>query len=231
MTSPGGLVTISAIETGIFEMALNRPEKRNALSIELREDLTGELDRLGRREDCTGIVLSGRGAAFCAGMDFTQFGGDRENRERLYRSTVRCFAALLTCPKPIVAAVHGAAVGGGFALALCCDARLASPDAFFGFYEVRRGIPAPRDLVHLFVTEAVTRDWCETGRRIEASEARACGVVEVIVEADELVGACARLAATVRKSERRERIAAVLAEEMRLFGAALFGAEGPPPVA
>ena len=166
------LVRVDRTEAGVHTVTLDRPNKRNALSIELRFALAEALASLGADETCHGAVLTGAGDAFCAGMDFTQFGGDEANRRRLFDSTRAAFGALLDFEKPLVAAVNGAAVGGGFVLALTCDARLMAEDAYFGFFEVRRGIPAPFELVRCFVEEAVARDWCETGRRIDASEAR-----------------------------------------------------------
>ena len=83
----------------------------------------------------------GSGSAFCSGVDTDEFGGDEANRRALLESTARCFRAVARCPKPVVAAVNGPALGGGFALALLCDVRLASTTATFGFPGLARGIP------------------------------------------------------------------------------------------
>ena len=74
-------------------------------------------------------------------MDVTQFGGDRAHKERLVETSVACFRAVGNCAKPVVAAVNGPALAGGFALALLCDLRLAAEEASFGFPELPRGIP------------------------------------------------------------------------------------------
>jgi enoyl-CoA hydratase/carnithine racemase len=216
------LVIVEASPDGIHRVRLNRPEKRNALSIELRNALADVLTRLARDSHCDAVVLMGEGKAFCAGMDFTQFGGDRKNKQRLFDSTRDLFGALLDFPRPIVAGVQGAAVGGGFMLALCCDQRVASQDAYFGFFEVRRGIPAPNDIVRLFVEEPRARDWCESGRKIGAREAFEAGVVARIVDPESLEETCREEAQ--RASQRRvaPALRSAFAAEMSRFGRALL---------
>jgi enoyl-CoA hydratase/carnithine racemase len=218
----GSLVLVEQLEDGVQGVRLNRPEKRNALSIELREFLAATFQKLAADATCRAVVLSGAGKAFCAGMDFTQFGGDRGNKLKLYHSTRNLFDSVLRFPKPLIAAVHGAAVGGGFTLALCCDERLASEDAHFGFPEVQRGIPAPLSVVRCFVEAATARHWCETGRRIDVSEALAAGLVKEVVDAGRLVEACRTEAS--RRVERRvvPGLRAALEGEMGRFQKALF---------
>src|SRR3712207_3225923 len=105
-------------------LTLDRPERRNALSIELRHLLADALEGLASDDDgvhCA--VLTGAGSAFCAGMDVTQFGGDRAHKEELLESSRRCFDAIARFPKPLVAYVNGPAIAGGFAISLLCDIR------------------------------------------------------------------------------------------------------------
>lgn len=122
-------------------LTLNRPEKRNALSIELRFALADALAALAADEEVSCVLLTGAGSAFCAGMDVTQFGGDRANKEQLVESSGRCFDAVARFPKPLVAFVNGPAIAGGFALALLCDVRIAAAGARLGFPEIGRHIP------------------------------------------------------------------------------------------
>ena len=204
------LVVVEREDDGAFVLSLNRPDKLNALSIELREAAAAELRGLAGDKDCRGLVLTGPGKAFCAGMDFSQFGGGRENRQRLYDVTTGFFDSLLDFPKPLIGAVQGAAVGGGFTLALVCDELIATEDAFFGFYEVRRGLPAPLDIVRCFVDQARAADWCDSGRRVGVAEAVEAGIVSRVVAPSELLPA-ARETVRARNGQRRETKAAVRA--------------------
>ena len=156
---------------GVVLLTLNRPDKRNALSLELRDALAGALEA-----DAGAFVITGAGSAFCAGMDVTQFGGDSANRERIVQTSTRLFRSLALCPAPVIAFVNGPALAGGFALALFCDLRLAAPAATFGFVEVARGIPASYAAARAALPEAIARDLCLTGRRIDAGEAQRLGV-------------------------------------------------------
>src|SRR6266568_4878363 len=88
---------------GITTVTLNRPEKRNALSIDLRRALADAFDRAGADPEVSVVVVTGAGTAFCAGMDRTQFGGDAANREALYESTTRLFSSLTRVPVPVIA--------------------------------------------------------------------------------------------------------------------------------
>jgi enoyl-CoA hydratase/carnithine racemase len=113
-------------------LCLNRPEKRNALSIELRELLMLELGALAADGEVRCAVLTGAGTAFCSGMDRNEFGGDRAHRGRPVAASLGAFAAVGTFAKPLIAAPNGPALAGGFALALLCDLRIAGPEATVG---------------------------------------------------------------------------------------------------
>ncbi|KKK75618.1 hypothetical protein LCGC14_2871890, partial [marine sediment metagenome] len=108
MAAMGSLVSVERRER-VALVTLERPEKRNALSIELREELAGAFEQLAADDGVACAVLTGAGPAFCAGMDKSQFGGDRRNRERLVESSVAAFGAVGRFPKPAVAAVNGPA--------------------------------------------------------------------------------------------------------------------------
>src|SRR5919204_4051214 len=125
------------VRGGVCEITLRRPEKRNALSLDLRMDLAEALRRAAADLDVAATIVTGEGTAFCAGFDVTQFGGDAANRRAIVETTEAFFEALVEHPKPLIAAVNGPAVGGGFALALLSDIRIASEQATFGFPQVR----------------------------------------------------------------------------------------------
>ena len=165
---------------GVALVTLNRPEKRNALSLELRARLTEELNALARDDEVRCLLLTGAGPAFCAGMDTTEFGGDRAHKERIVELSVGLFRALGNFPKPVVAAINGPAVAGGFALALLCDMRLASTEARMGFLENRQGIPPSYAAARAALPAALAAELCLTGRLLDADVAGGLGVVSEV---------------------------------------------------
>jgi enoyl-CoA hydratase/carnithine racemase len=183
---------------GVALITLNRPEKRNALSIELREALAATFED---HDDVGCFVLTGAGSSFCSGMDTTQFGGDRAHKERLVEVSVRAFDAVALCPAPVVAAVNGPAVAGGFALALCCDIRIASTTASFGFPELGRYVPPSFAAASAVLAPAVARELSLTGRRIDAAEALELAAVGEVVERD-VVGRALEVARGIAASPR-----------------------------
>ena len=188
---------------GYAVLTLDRPEKRNALSIELRFEMADALDRLAADESVGCVVLTGSGSAFSSGMDTTQFGGDRENRMRLLESSRRMFGAVARFPKPVIAAVNGHALAGGFALALLCDVRIASAGAEMGFSELaRRHIPPSYAAARSVLAPGPARDLCVTGRTLDAQQALELGVVSEVVPAAELLPRTRELAAGIGASPR-----------------------------
>jgi enoyl-CoA hydratase len=171
-----GLLSIERRD-GVAVVTLQRPEKRNALSIDLRVELGEAFVSLGADEEVGCIVLTGAGTAFCSGMDVTQFGGDAEHKRRLVETSTLAFDAVGTCPRPVVAAVNGPALAGGFALALLCDLRIAAEEATFGYPELPRGIPPSYAAARAVLPATVAHDLCLTGRVIGPDEALMMGVV------------------------------------------------------
>ena len=183
---------------GVVKLTLNRPEKRNALSLDLRDALADALE-----QDAGAFLITGAGSAFCSGMDVTQFGGDAANRARIVETSTRMFRALALCPVPVVAFVNGPALAGGFALALFCDLRFAAPESAFGFVEVARGIPASYAAARAAVSEAAARDLCLSGRVIDAREAHQLGVARPGFSDDALAAARAAATPAGRATKRR----------------------------
>src|SRR5262245_44489883 len=165
-----GLLSLERHEE-VAVVTLQRPEKRNALSIDLRVELAETFGALGEDEGTGCIVLTGAPPAFCSGMDVTQFGGDRENRARLVETSIGCFRAISNCPRPTVAAVNGPALAGGFALALLCDLRIAGESASFGFPELPRGIPPSYASARAALPAAIAAELTLTGRTLDAATA------------------------------------------------------------
>jgi enoyl-CoA hydratase/carnithine racemase len=205
---------------GVALVTLNRPEKRNALSIELRLELAEAFARLDREEEVGCAVLTGAPPAFCSGMDVTQFGGDVENRRKLVETSTAAFGAVGNCSRPVIAAVNGPALAGGFALALLCDVRLAGAEASFGFPELPRGIPPSYAAARAALPAAIAQDLCLSGRVVGGEEAVRLGIAREVAEGEVVEGALGlaeRIAALPRPAvlATKQR---VLLERERMFG-------------
>lgn len=187
------LVTVER-DNAVALVTLYRPEKRNALSLDLRAQLTDELRALAADRQLRCIVLTGAGTAFCAGMDTTEFGGDRAHKERIVELSIGLFRALGSFPKPVVAAINGPAVAGGFALALLCDLRLASTEARMGFLENRQGIPPSYAAARAALPAALAAELCLTGRLLGADTARDLGVVTEVHAPENLMARATEVA-------------------------------------
>jgi enoyl-CoA hydratase len=238
MGQMAGLLSLERRED-VAVVTLQRPEKRNALSIDLRVELADAFAALGEDPDVGAVVLTGAPPAFCSGMDTSPFGGDRANREQLVETSIRSFRAVGSCPKPVVAAVNGAALAGGFALALLCDLRLAAEEASFGFPELPRGIPPSYAAARAALPAPVAAELTLTGRLLDAAGAERMGVVSAVHPADELMTRAVELAGRIAAGPRlavaetkrrilldRERtIGHLFAEEERLLREALLGDE------
>jgi enoyl-CoA hydratase/carnithine racemase len=183
-------------------VTLQRPEKRNALSIDLRVELADAFTALGDDGEVGSIVLTGAGPAFCSGMDVSQFGGDRAHKERLVETSIACFRAVGSCPKPVVAAVNGPALAGGFALALLCDLRLAAEEASFGFPELPQGIPPSYAAARAALPAPLAAELTLTGRLLDALGALRLGIVGAVHPAEELMPRAIELAGRIASGPR-----------------------------
>ena len=217
-------------------VTLRRPEKRNALSIELRRELADAFGGLSGDDGVGCVILTGAGSAFCAGMDVTQFGGDIDNRRALVETSTAAFEAVGNCERPVIAAVNGPALAGGFALALLCDLRIAGQAAEFGYPELPRGIPPSYAAARAVLPATVAQDLCLTGRIIGPGEAVRLGVVREVAEGD-VVTRALDLAATIARLPRQAVLETkrrtllershlwgfLFADERRVFRRALIG--------
>lgn len=186
-----------AASDGVTTLTLRRPERHNALSLELRAALTEALGAIAGDPGARCTIVTGAGASFCSGMDHTEFGGDAASRRRLLEVNEAFFSALLDHPLPLLAAVNGPALGGGFALAALCDLRIAAPAAQFGFPETQRGIPPSLGCALRVLPPAVAHELALTGRRLGAERAAALGLVSAVTDADRLLDAALEHAAEI----------------------------------
>jgi enoyl-CoA hydratase/carnithine racemase len=221
-------------------VTFERPEKRNALSIDLRLELADAFDGLSSDNSVGCVMLTGAGTAFCAGMDVTQFGGSLANRRELVESSTGAFRAVGRCPKPVVAGINGPALAGGFALALLCDIRVAARSATFGYPELPIGIPPSYAAARATIGPAAARELCLTGRVIAAEEALRLGVVSEVLPDEQLGERTLELARRVAEMPRAAQVetkrrilldgerafAELFAEEERVFREVLL--EGDP---
>lgn len=217
-------------------VTLRRPAQHNALSIELRTELAQTFAALSDDDGIGCVVLTGAGSSFCSGMDTAQFGGDLANRRRLVATSTAAFHAVGDCTRPVVAAVNGPALAGGFALSLLCDLRIAAIEARFGYPELPRGIPPSYAAARAVLPATVAQELCLTGRMVAATEAQRLGIVREVVSGD-VVGRALELAERIaglpRKAiletkrrtllERHHLWGFLFEEEERVFRRALLG--------
>ncbi|MGI8461437.1 MAG: enoyl-CoA hydratase/isomerase family protein [Solirubrobacterales bacterium] len=232
-----GLLSIERRDA-VALVTMRRPEKRNALSIDLRIEIADAFTAMSEDAGIGCIVLTGAGPAFCSGMDTTQFGGDLDNRRRLVETSTAAFEAVGNCARPVIAAVNGPALAGGFALALLCDLRIAGAAASFGYPELPRGLPPGYAAGRAVLPATVAQDLCLTGRVITAAEAVRLSVAREAVDGDVVARAvelAERIASLPRDAiietkrrtllERSHLWGFLFADERRVFRRALLGEE------
>jgi methylglutaconyl-CoA hydratase len=189
-------LAIAVSPRGIASLTLSRPEKGNALDTEMLEGMSAALERLSDDARVRVIVLRGEGRHFCAGADIAGIKIADEAAHDTERVSIASICARLdSCPKPTIAVVHGACLGGGLAIAACCDAVLAETDAFFGIPEVRLGF-APTALMPFFLAACgarFLRRYLLSGERFEAKCAAQIGLVSEVRDASDLEAALANL--------------------------------------
>lgn len=174
-------------------LTLSRPEVKNALNRALIDELREQLTKAAAEDAVRALVLTGAGDAFCAGLDLGELEQTLTASEAEHRQDTVALAelllALVTCPKPVVAAVNGPAVAGGAGLVTACDVAFAAPSARFGYSEARIGFVAALVSVLLVrqVGEKHARELLLGARLINAERAAAIGLVnDVVSEADVL---------------------------------------------
>jgi enoyl-CoA hydratase len=181
-----GAIRIGIEDGGIAVITLDRPGKRNALSIAVRERISDTLEAWQEDEEVRVVVITGVPPAFCAGFDLDEFARAELSAE-IRRSSSRYHHAVWGFPKPTLAAVNGPALAGGFDLALLCDLRLASTEAAFSHPEIKFGAPPLFTPLRWIVGDGLARDLCLTGRKLDAEAAERFGLVSAVTEPDRLL--------------------------------------------
>ena len=186
-----------AVDGKVAHIRFNRPEKRNAMTLDFWHDMRAVFAEIDGRDDVRAAVISSTGPHFTAGMDLSVFGSltppdaeDGRRRENLRRQILwfqECFTIVDRARVPVLAAIQGGCIGGGVDLVTACDMRYCSADAFFVVKEIDIGMVADvgtlQRLPHV-MPAGLARELCYTGRRLDAAEARACGLVNRVFAND-----------------------------------------------
>ena len=231
-----------SVDDGILTLTLDRPDQLNAFTVTMAEELVDAFERAGADDEVAAVVVTGRGRAFCAGMDLSVegnvFGLDESLRptvadleERLDDPEIvagvrdtggRVSLAIYACPKPVIAAVNGPAVGIGATMTLPMDVRIASEKARIGFVFGRIGI-VPEACSTWFLPRIVgisrALEWVYSADVLLPEEARDGGLVRSVHPADELLDAAYALAR--RFTTNRSPVATALARQMMYRNSAL----------
>lgn len=192
----------TSIEDSVATITLDRPEKLNAFSGTMREELLDALRSCERDDAVRALVITGAGRAFCAGGDVDYMSGLQRERDvasfrKLLDAGRDIVVQIATMPKPVIASVNGVAAGAGCNLALACDYRIASDQAKLGETFVRIGLHPDWGgtwLLPRLVGRSRAAELLMSGRMVAAEEALAIGMVDRVVPADELAAETARLA-------------------------------------
>lgn len=186
----------------VAHVQLNRPSARNGYTVRMADELADAFDRADHDDDVRVAVLSAAGENFCVGADLSQGGFDFDAEDgpgaQWQEPAGRCSKRIFQSNKPVIAAIQGAAIGGGITITLSADYRLASTDARFGFVFTRRGI-YPEGASAWFLPRLVgmgrALDWMVSGRVFDAEEAHRAGLVHSLYEPDSLLDKAFELAA------------------------------------
>lgn len=192
-------------KTGRVSLTLNRPERRNALTRQMLQDMSSALDQIQELSEARVLVFSAAGPVFCAGMDLgeMQERATAPDKEQQWQqdSEIYCevLEKLFTLPIPVVAVLQGPVLAGGVGLVLACDLVLASDATFFALPEPMRGITAAMVTPYLNfrIGAGIATQWLLSGQRITAQRASVCGLCLDVVPADELKAGADQLVAKI----------------------------------
>ena len=195
---------ISRRADGVGHVVFNNPEKRNAVSLDMWQTVEAMLEEFAAADKVRVVVLSGAGGrAFVSGADISEFSDERAGAEAVARynaTTARFYEKLNAFPKPTIAQITGSCVGGGVALAVCCDLRICGEGSRFGIPAAKLGLgygfAGLQRLVNL-IGPAFAKEMFFTARLFSAAEAYDMGLVNRVVPDDQLEGYVADYARTI----------------------------------
>jgi enoyl-CoA hydratase len=188
----------TTVESGVATIYLDRPDKKNALSTELFEDLVETMQAWRRDDSVAVVVITGTEDYFSAGLDLdTMNWATDADRLRWYDATYYGYLELLEYPKPTIAAVAGPTFGGGCDIAVFCDIRVSSANARFGFPQVRFGLTPFVDPLLRIIGQSQAKLLVLTGRRIDSQEALRIGLIDQIAPEGQLIATAQGIAAEI----------------------------------
>lgn len=196
---------IYEVKDHIAYITMNRPNMLNSMRTITREELGNAIDTISADDSVFGVIITGNGRAFAAGEDISEIKTDRSAEETAAKSKKahQLFDKFELLGKPVIAAVNGFALGGGAEMALACDIRIASTKAVFGLPEVSLGV-APcyggTQRLPRLVGSAMAKEMLFTGRKVKAEEAKAIGLVNKVVEHEELMNEAEAMMRSILKN-------------------------------
>ncbi|MBN9100965.1 MULTISPECIES: enoyl-CoA hydratase/isomerase family protein [unclassified Pseudonocardia] len=190
--------TTTSVQDGVATITFDRFDRRNALSVAMFTELADALDAWAHDDAVAAVVITGGEEIFCAGLDLDlQSGFTDEIRELYSEVCLRAYGTLLDYRKPTIAAVGGAALGGGCDIAVFADIRIAAPNAVFGFPQVRFGLTPYFSPLWKIVGLSQAKLLTFSGERIDAAEALRIGLVDRMSEPGGVVAEATRLARSI----------------------------------
>ncbi len=205
------MVEVEHVDEAIRVVRLSRPERLNALSIDLAVELDGTLEAVGADNTARIVVLTGEGRAFCSGLDLKDYGVipniDHLSVHRIASRSMRTYSQLTRrlrhIPQPVIAAVNGPAYGGGMCLALGADLRIAGESAEFNATGIVNGLTSTEMgagwILPRLIGSANSNDLMLTGRRVDAAEALRMGLVSRVVPDERLLDEALEMAASMAR--------------------------------
>ena len=184
----------------IATITLNRPDKRNALNTQLRDEVRAALEELEADDSVSVAIITGAGPVFCAGFDTSEFATIPPEQIFSGESSTRYHYRLQNFAKPLVAAINGSAMGGGFDIVVLADVRVAAEGASFGHPEIKFGAATLFGPLAAVVGGGLARELCLTGRRIDAQEALRIGLVSRVVPTENLLDEARALARVIAEA-------------------------------
>lgn len=188
------------VKNKVAHITLNRPDSLNSMTFTMKKELARAVETIENDRDIWGVIITGAGRAFSTGTEISEFPDTVEGARTIADYAQKLFTRIENLNKPVIAAVNGFAVGGGFELALACDLRVVSTKAKFGFSEVKIGaIPCYGGSQRLVrqIGPSIAKELIFTGRMLDAPEAKTLRLANVVCEPSELMQQAESLMASI----------------------------------